>query len=157
MTFEKSEPHWNAHNQHVEGLVCRLQDSGLQHCGFHRGADPAGQDLPAHAFMVSPVYRTDPEKGIIPRDLLIRIGDGPQTVLKAYATNGAGASSLYRAIAYILVSEAPSLHLVAGFDTLPRGFLAMIPQKPLDIVEPVGIRTETTFLKHLEAFKWPTT
>ena len=147
---------WNTHRLSVEDYVQSLIIRGFTHNGTFLAKDPTEllADMPPHSITVAPLRRSDPEEKLIPRDFLMRVKGGTPTIVKLYQTSsGTQASSLYRSLAYLLVSAHPSLHIVRGLKTMPRGFLAAIPQNELDILSPDGIRVEAVIDRHLEAIE----
>lgn len=155
MTFY-IEDYYSPHELRLARFVGRLTKMGLTDAGVQRGGgEPDARQLPPHSVLWARVHGTRPGKGLIHRDLILRVGNGPQIVAALYLTTPAGlTTTAYKAIAYTAISRVASLHLISGVDALPPWVAQATRQPPtLNLASPSGIHLETDFLDALAAYE----
>jgi hypothetical protein len=129
---------YQRHEQAVDELVVSLLSVGMSQFLGNVGEPP---ELPPYSFARAPRRAVLPKLKVVPRDLVFRLDAETVSWKVYYAGDRETHSSLYRSVAYQVLTRPPYLQTVAGYQTAPIEWLEEI-QGELDRHSPTGIRGE---------------
>ena len=143
---------YERHETAVDELAAKLRAVGLTE--FH-GPVTEPPELPMYSFARAPRRSVVPKLKVVPRDLVFRLDGSPISWKVYFAGDGVTHSSLYRSVAYQVLTRPFFLQTVTGVHSTPIEWLDDSLQGPLDHNTPTGVRGEGEVLDLIRSHLQP--